>query len=172
MRAIGLIALVVAVVAAASARADDALPPPIYVIKQSVPTTGTNIPKRVATSGSIPLNRRYAELTADERRLVKSQYETMADGDEPPFPEDGLRPIFEAVSQVQRKLLVRGGLTTHVDIDARGQATAVRVLKSPDPEVTKVVASVLMLTRYKPALCGGKPCNMGFPFSVNLHVDL
>ena len=162
---------VAALFATLGARADEALSPARYVIRQDVPHTGTRIPRRVFTGSLIPINRRYAELTPDERRLVKSQYEAMAEGDEPPFPVDGFEPVYAAVAKVQKILLVTGKLTLEVDVDSQGQASAVRVLASPDPKLTQAVASVLMLTRYKPAVCGARPCRMSLPVNVSFSVD-
>jgi hypothetical protein len=153
------------------ARAADDLPAPAYVIKQDTPDTGTRIPRKLVTGSLIPLNRRYADLTADEQRAVRSQYETMAAGDEPPFPIDGLSPIFAVVSKVQKKLLAQGALSMDVEIDSHGDASSVRVVQSPDAELTRAVASILMLTKYKPAVCGGRPCQMAFPFRLTFHVE-
>ncbi len=153
------------------AGADETLPPARYTIRQDVADTGTRIPRRVFTGSLIPINRRYTELTPDERRLVKSQYEAMAQADEPPFPVDGLEPVYAAVAKVQKTLLVTGKLAMEVEVDSQGQASAVRVLASPDPKLTQAVASVLMLTRYRPAVCGAKPCRMSLPININFSVD-
>ena len=154
-----------------AALAADELPPAIYAIKQDVPSTGTNSPRKVATSSEIPLNRRYGELTPAEQGLVKSRYEAMMPLDEPPYPIDGLLPLFNAVRKVQDAVLAQGELSMFVDIDAQGQATSVSVMKSPDPKLTQAVASVLMLTKYKPALCRGQPCSMGYPFRMTFSVE-
>lgn len=57
-------------------------------------------------------------------------------------------------------------------IDAHGNAIAVEVFKSPDPQMTKAMAGVLMLEKYKPAVCGGSPCQMQFPFRTIFRVNL
>jgi hypothetical protein len=153
-----------------AARSADGLPPPIYAIKQDVPSIGTNIPRKAVTSSEIPINRRYGELTPAEQELVKSRYEAMMPLDEPPYPIDGLLPLFNAVRKVQDAVLAEGELTMFVDVDAQGQATSVSVMKSPDPKLTQAVASVLMLTKYKPALCRAQPCSMGYPFRMTFSV--
>jgi hypothetical protein len=154
-----------------TAQAAGELPPPIFAIKQDVPSIGSNIPRKVATSSDIPLNRRYGELMPAEQDLVKSRYEAMLPLDEPPYPIDGLLPLFNAIRKVQDAVLAQGELTMFVDVDAQGQATSVSVMKSPDPKLTQVVASVLMLTKYKPALCRGQPCSMGYPFRMTFSVE-
>ena len=155
----------------ASARAADELTAPIYSLKQEVASTGSNILRRAVMGSSVPLNRRYAELTREEQDIVKSAYEAMYPLDEPPYPIDGTLPIFQAVRTIQRVLLEQGELAMFVEVDARGQATSVSVMKSPDPKLTQAVASVLMLTKYKPAVCRGQPCGMGYPFRVTFSVD-
>ena len=55
---------------------------------------------------------------------------------------------------------------------ARDEATAVSVFESPDPEITRVAASVLMLFKHKPAVYAGRTCAMQFPFEVNLRRTL
>ena len=153
------------------ARGADELPAPIYAIKQAVPTTGSRIPRRAVTSSLIPINRRYGELTREQQELVKSRYEAMLPLDEPPYPVDGLVPLFEAVRDINRKLVAEGELSMFVEVDAQGQATSVSVMKSPDPKFTRAVASVLMLTKFKPAVCRGQPCSMGYPFRMTFTVE-
>ena len=153
------------------ARAADELPAPIYSLKQDAPSTGSYISRKVVTGSEIPINRRYAELTPAEQALVKSRYEAMMPLDEPPYPIDGLVPLFNAVRKVQDAVLAQGELSMFVDVDARGEATTVSVLKSPDPKLTQAVAAVLMLTKYKPALCRGQPCRMGYPFRMTFSVE-
>ena len=68
-------------------------------------------------------------------------------------------------------MLAQGDLTMFVEVNEQGEATAVSVLKSPDPKLTQAVAAVLMLTKYKPALCRGQPCGMGYPFRMNFSVE-
>jgi len=58
-----------------------------------------------------------------------------------------------------------------VDIDAAGVPSNASVIKSPDPQLTRAVAEVLMLTKFKPAVCRGKSCAMGYPFRMTFNVD-
>lgn len=154
------------------AQNQDAAAPERYSIKQASPTTGTSIPRDLVKGGLIPLNRRYAELTPEQQRLLKSMYEAIAENDEPPFPVDGLESIYSLITKGQAKFLARGPMEIHVDIDANGDAKAVRIFQSPDDDLTKFAASVLLLTKYKPAICGGAPCAMSYPFSMIFSVSL
>jgi len=166
-----LIGVALTVGLAPFARAGGELPPPRYELKQEMPITGSHISRRAVWGSEIPINRSYSELTLDEQRVVKSRYESMAPGDEPPYPANGLMPIYEAVREVQRKLAAEGNLTMFIEVDERGEAISVSVIKSPDPKLTQALASVLMLTKYKPAICGGVPCRMGYPFRMTFSVE-
>ena len=167
----GLLAAFAFTAAAGSAGAADELPPARYDLKQQAASTGTHLTRKVVSGSAIPINRRYADLMPDEQRLVKSHYEPMLPFDEPPFPANGLQPIFEAVRGIQHNLLASGELTMFVEIDANGDAVSVSVLKSPDPKLTQALAGVLMLTKYKPAICAGAPCKMGYPFRMKFTVE-
>ena len=166
-----VLALVAALACPQAAWSDEVLPEAQYFIKQERPTTGSNIPRRIYQGSDIPINRTYAQLSSAERQLVKSQYEAMADADEPPFPAEGLKPIYDAIAKVQGKLLEKGLLSMHADVDASGLVTGVSVYQSPDPIVTQAAASILVLTKFKPAVCGGTACKMVFPLRVTFKVD-
>lgn len=137
-----------------------------YSIKEGEPYTGTRIRRNVA-EWVLPFNRRYAELTAQEQGLLKSQYEAMPEADEPPFPLNGLQSIYKPIAEAHQKLLVAGDLIIDVDVDAQGQTTSVSVIKSPDPLMTRVAAAVLFSERFKPAVCSGIPCKMQFPLRIH-----
>ena len=153
-----------------AALAQDAAPPARYTIKQASPTTGSNIPRNDVTGGAIPLNRRYSELTREQQAILKSRYEAIAENDEPPFPVDGLEPLLSAISKGQQKFLARGVMEIHVEVDANGSAKSAQVFQSPDADLSKFAATVLMLTQYKPGVCAGVPCAMAYPFRMTFSV--
>ncbi len=161
-------ALLVLSSASAASRAQDQSAPR-YSLKQDQADTGSNIRRDVVAGSVIPLDKRYSELTPEQQAFVKSQYEQLGPNDEPPFPIDGLGPIYKAIAAAQQKLLVSGNLTVAVEVNNQGEATSVSVLRSPDPQMVKFVASVLMLQKYKPASCGGIPCKMQFPFRITFQ---
>ncbi|WP_295639433.1 hypothetical protein [uncultured Methylibium sp.] len=160
-----------AVAALGAARAADELPAEKYVIKDDEPRLGTNIRRKAVIGFDVPINRRYGELTDAQKAIVKSRYEAMHPLDEPPFPANGLEPVFQAVRKLQSKLLAQGELTIFIDVDATGQASGASIIKSPDPQLAVAVAKVLMVTPYKPAVCRGQPCAMGYPFRMTFNVE-
>lgn len=148
----------------ASAQASEAAPR--YTLKESEPRTGSSI-KRNFSSSSIPYNKAYADLSDAEKAMLRAHYENMAPDDEPPFPLRGYKTLFRALHAVQERLAVPGVIDLGVMVDEQGKGTSVKVYASPDPELTRMVASLLLAERYKPALCHGQPCSQEFPFKVN-----
>lgn len=128
--------------------------------------TGTRFKQVWATSKVIPLNRRYAELDEAEKTALQSMYEDMKPGDEPPFPADGLLPVFNAIKKGMEAYSARGELDLLVDVDSQGRATHVSAHGKVDPDMAKFAARVLMATSFKPAVCSGQPCKMQYLFQI------
>ena len=59
-----------------------------------------------------------------------------------------------------------GPFRADVEVDEQGNPIAFAVYHSPSKSVTKFVANVVMLTKFKAAQCSGLPCKMGFPVRV------
>ncbi len=148
--------------------ADD-LPGEEYAIRETVPQTGTRIKQKIVWGSSIPINRTYSQLTDEQKQQVHALYEQIAPGDEPPFPMDGLRPILLAIWKGHAVRAITGKLTLVADVDATGTVTKVEVLEDPDPVLSRYAASVLLLTRFKPALCNAVPCQMQYPLRFVLE---
>ncbi len=124
----------------------------------------------VVTGSPIPINKRYRELTAAEKSIIHGWYENIEPDDEPPFPADGLRSIYVAVAKAQARLLVTGTLLLVATVGADGEVTSVKAVGSPSPEMTQFASGVLILTKFKPALCKGVPCTMDYPFMYDFKV--
>jgi hypothetical protein len=145
-----------------------ALPEEEYVLREPVAAVGSNIRKNVVWNSSIPLNRTYEQLTPDQRLRVNALYERIEPGDEPPFPAEGLKPIFHAIWKGAAKRNAVGRLTVVASVEPDGRVGKVEIFDDPDPHLSKFAASVLMLTSFKPALCKGAPCPMQYPFSIDI----
>jgi len=52
----------------------------------------------------VPFDKRYSNSRLSSKRILKSQYQRMGDADEPPFPVNGLRPIYLMLANGQRDL--------------------------------------------------------------------
>lgn len=132
-------------------------------------STGTILKKGIRWQSKIPLNKTYAQLTPAQKEILHSQYENIAPGDEPPFPEKGIKPIFNAISNAQHILQARGDLNMTVTVGPDGKATQVEDFSNVhNAQMREALQNALMLTKYKPAVCGGAPCTMQFKFTQSL----
>jgi hypothetical protein len=140
----------------------------------STSSTGTILNKGpkvpdIKWNSQIPLNKTYGKLNDEQRAQLHAMYSSLAPGDEPPFPEEGLKPIFNAIKIAQRKHQSTGELDMAVTVGPDGVPTKAENLgKVSKPAMTEVAAQALMSTKYKPALCQGTPCTMQFRFVQKL----
>jgi hypothetical protein len=144
---------------------------PEHSIKEDEPPLGSRIRRDEVGSTRLPVNRTYQELTPEERAYVNSWYEHVAPGDEPPFPLNGLRSIFDVVRKGQERLLVTGKLYLVATVEPTGKVSTVKAYDSPSPEMVKFASEVLLLTKFKPAVCAGRTCRMDFPLFYTFKVE-
>ena len=114
----------------------------------------------------LPFDKPYSALSPEQQESLKRQYERMGVADEPPFPVEGLQSLYEPILRGASKVTLSGSFAANVEVDAQGVPIAVAVLRSPSKATTDFVAGVAMLTKFKPAVCEGKPCQMGFPVRI------
>ena len=134
-------------------------------IEQDAPNTGSMLKRKVMRGGSLPVNKRYEQFSDDEKQLFHDRYERIEPGDEPPFPADGMRPLFDAIIKANQRLDARGVLYLVADVDAAGVVTNVSVESDTDQRMIEFAARALLVTRFKPAVCKGRPCKMQFPLA-------
>jgi hypothetical protein len=151
--------LAVALLPLAAAAAEDAGSAPVYA-----PRSGDALPPGAA----YPTKKKFESLTPAERAGLRALYDGMAEADEPPFPKAGMAPIMGDVAELAGVAKVTGIVSIFVNVDAAGNATGVRVMKAPNIDVAKAISFILVQAKYKPAVCGGAPCAMEFPFRFNL----
>ena len=129
-------------------------------------STGSSIRDVLAKSSKIPLNKRYNELTDEQRQVLHSYYVALGPGDEPPFPSEGLEPLVKLLHRAQLKLKVTGPLYLIATVGPDGKPTEVSAVGSPSEEMTRFAASAVMLTAFKAAKCSGEPCKMQYPLAL------
>jgi hypothetical protein len=151
---------------AAGAQYNMPAPRPYTALPDTQPRTGTSLKARLAI-GDIPLDKQYSELSLEQKNKFKSQYQSMSDDDEPPFPIDGLDSLYKPIVEAMQSLRLEGPLDMEVEVDSTGKAKSVSVRKSPSAQVTQVAAAALMFRTYKPAVCSGKPCASVFPLQAD-----
>ncbi len=140
-------------------------------IVQARPDTGSRI-RRQNFNLYIDAEAPYAQLTAQQRAQYRALFAGLADADEPPYPEMGLRPVADALLfALADGTIGEGRLFLTVKVDARGEPTAVDVFETPNSRTSKEAATVLMKTRFKPGVCAGKPCSSEFPFIVRFGTE-
>lgn len=138
-----------------------------YKIKLD-PPTGTLIPS-TALESSIALNKRFFELSEDEKSRVRDSFGNLSVNQIPPFPTKGLKSIYRPLITVQEKSARGGVLSLVATIDAQGQVESVRVVQSPSKSLTQASKMILDNTQFDPAFCGGEPCAMEFPLEITFR---
>jgi len=167
-RALAATTLAAAAVAGGAGAAPPASAETAVPIVQARPDTGSRI-RRERLKIFIPAERPYAELTPEQRAQFRAQFAGLADTDEPPYPDRGLKPVAEDLAFALADGNVgKGRLFLTVKVDEKGEPVSVAVYETPDLRTSKEAAAVLMKTRFKPGMCSGKPCPSEFPFSVRL----
>jgi hypothetical protein len=142
---------------------------PTKAVSESL-ETGTILTKSIKWQSKIPLNKTYSELTPEQKEALHAMYQSLPPGDEPPFPEKGIKPIFNAVRNAQHILHARGELDMVVTVGPDGKAIKVENFSNTrNPRITKTTQQVLLLQKYKPGICGGTPCTMQFRFTQKLN---
>lgn len=159
--------LVLMLGAAFTAHADDDK----FRMKADQADTGSHLKRDTAIS-SLPFDKTYEQLTEAQKNQLRGVYEHMGPADEPPFPVHGLKHLFKGLEEVQRRLAVRGRLDVRVMVGPDGEPQDVKIYETPDPDLAKAVAFLLLKEKYKPALCEGKPCSQEFPFRVLFEMNL
>ncbi len=129
------------------------------------------IPRKTAIGLPVPFKKAYAELTPAEQWLVKKEYPILQERDEPPYPLGGAAAIAQSFVEAQRSLQTDAEFRLNVLIAADGKPTTAEIIKAPTPELGRLAATILLLAKYKPAICAGKPCAMRYPVHFKLTME-
>jgi hypothetical protein len=152
--------------------------PPQYTVRGDAPV-GTQIGQHVGDAGGLPLNRRYDELNDGEKLRVRemvARYDDRLESDgEPPFPLDGLKPVYQSFQAEYQEFVQKGRyrypwqgtFTLIAAVEADGQVVRVTQQGLSPADIGRTTAGVVRHTKFKPAVCHGQPCRMNFPFRVN-----
>lgn len=138
-----------------------------YTLKSADAPTGSHLLFTRVTS-DVPLKASWAQLSDAQRNGIKAQYRALEEGDEPPFPINGLRQLMDAAATIRDGFsAVSGVLRLYVLVGADGTASTVTAIGSPDAELARLIAAAVVLERYKSARCRGKPCAMLYPLAFD-----
>lgn len=136
-----------------------------YRLKSDWPLGSTRMQDSGARS-NIPFDKPYGELSAEQQARLKAPYEAMGEGDEPPYPLEGVKGVWTQLMKASDYLREYGELRIVVDVDAAGKATAAHVYSTPGKNTSDYMTAVLLRERYKPALCAGTPCAQQYLFTA------
>lgn len=139
-----------------------------FDIKQDEPETGSSLRQKIGTA-NVPLDRTYSQLNAAALQKVNESFPKLSAGDEPPFPETALKPLVSALSKLRFNVqgVVHASLVATVS--AAGQVQSVRLVEATDDSLTEVATQALARAKFKPARCGGSPCEMEFPLQIEVR---
>ena len=142
-----------------------------YTLKAPEPRTGSMIRDTIAWSAHVPLDKTYEQMTPEQQAAVRSAYQDLPADQEPPYPAEGMAPIVRAVAKLVSRQRFEGEVLMHVRVDASGKAQEFKLIKYPSMEAARAVATVVLLTPFKPARCGAQPCAMEFPLHLKLRLE-
>ncbi len=137
-----------------------------FVMKEE--QLSSHIPRDAVTGLSVPAKLSYDKLTPAQQWTVKQPYRILLDEDEPPYPAHGSGVVINAFQEVQEKMWADGDFELTVLVGADGKNESVDIIKAPDAKLGELAASILMLSKFKPAVCAGKPCAMRYPLKLRL----
>lgn len=136
------------------------------ILKEDAPTTGSML-KRNTLESNFPFNKKYHELSQEEREIIHCDYENIAEGDEPPYPANGLTELYTKVAKAQQYLALKGTLLIVANVSSLGEVDNIEIYSSPDPDMTRIASLALLEEKFKPAICAGKACRMQYIFRMN-----
>lgn len=138
-----------------------------YTLKGDAPS-GSKI-KSIDAVSSVPFNKRFKKLSLQQQAHVKKQYGIFASDATPPFPQKGLRTIYQPLIAKNKQLDGNETLRLVALVNKNGMVETVTVLSDTDPELNRYAESIFMRTRFDSATCGGERCSMEFPLSLEFQ---
>lgn len=126
----------------------------------------------MVANATLPFNKSYAELTPEQQRIARSAFPALQDGDVPPYPAHGTASVMRAVSKAMQIRPQEGELWMDVLVDEQGKPTSSTVRMAPDKEIANFAGNLLLISKFTPAVCGGKPCPMSYSFHMQLRKRL
>lgn len=145
----------------------DVTPSKLFYLKGEAPT-GSRIPSIDATS-TIPFNKRFEALTAEQQNLVKNRFDDLHNNDTPPFPSSGLRAIYKPLVNANQAFGDNSALNITAKINSSGFVSGVAVHNSDNPQLVNYIEQHLQQVKFEPANCNGIACDMDFPIEISFN---
>jgi hypothetical protein len=147
-----------------------------YSVRGDAPA-GSLIGQESVHSNGLPLNQRYGQLSDGDKQkvfeLVAKYDKRLKPDGEPPFPSDGLGPVYSSFLDEYHQIVRpyrypwQGNFSVLADVGPDGQVSGLKQYGIAPTDIGAAVGNVIRHTKFKPALCQGTPCPMKFPFFVN-----
>lgn len=148
---------------------DQDTPKPRYAVREANAPVGSRMAQKIHTS-AIPLNVGWERLTLAQQRMVRDRYPALDEADEPPYPVKGPQAFYAKLGELIGKYEIYEDVKINVLVGADGKVVSVTSLGFEHPEARRLAGVLAGLVPYKPARCGGQPCQMMVPFNMNLRV--
>ena len=123
----------------------------------------------VEAESYIPFKKKYHQLTDEQRHLFRLNFKNIQDDEVPPFPQKGMRKIYTPLVKGHARVGGSGFLALTATIDEKGNVDKVAILLQPTKKLGDLAVAVMFNTKFKPATCDGMPCEMDFPFELELR---
>lgn len=151
-------------------RADKDAARPEYALRDANARVGTHMARTISSS-PLPPNAGWEALTPAQQRMVRDRYPALGEADEPPYPVKGPQAFYAKLAELAGKYEINSDLSIYVLVGADGKVVSVTSRGIEDPEARRLAGVLAGLVKYKPARCGGQPCQMMVPFHMKLSVS-
>jgi hypothetical protein len=82
----------------------------------------------------------------------------------------GPQALYGKLAELAGKYEINDSVIIYVLVGADGKVVSVTSFGLDDPEARRLAGVLAGLVKYKPARCGGQPCQMMVPFHMKLSV--
>jgi hypothetical protein len=145
-------------------------PKPQYTLREEEPLVGTRLRRDQVHGSKVAVNLPYDQLPPADKEALHAWWESIPPGDEPPFPAQGLAAVYDPLRKAHEVLSQPGKLFVVATVGADGTVIDARVYEAPSQKMARFAAQLLLLTKFKPAICSGQPCRMDFPLQMTFRV--
>lgn len=135
-----------------------------YNLRGDAPS-GTKL-QPVYAKAALPFDKRYFELTDEQRAQFRARFDSISASQVPPFPRNGLQDLYKPLIDANEKG-ESGVLQLNVVVNAQGQVEATTVVNAPSKQLAEASVVALRGMEFDPGYCAGEPCEMTFPVQIN-----
>ena len=125
--------------------------------------------KPVDARAEIPFDKKYTQLTNQQKGIYRSFFKGIEVNQTPPFPKGGTQTIYKPLIKGHARIGGGGFLALKAKVNKKGEVDEVSVYLTPSDKMTELAIAVLFNTKFEPATCDGEPCEMEFPFEFELR---